>query len=97
MAHLELPDTLDGAEKALKKHEDFATTMDANEDKILNTIDGGQRLVDNGNLHAPKVKDKINSIQDRSEKFNTVCDKYLHYIYCFKFTYIKMCVLVVFI
>ncbi|XP_060790175.1 spectrin beta chain, erythrocytic isoform X5 [Neoarius graeffei] len=68
LAHLEQPDTLDGAEKALKKHEDFVTTMDANEDKIINTLEGGQRLIDSGNLYSPKVKDKINSIQDRYEK-----------------------------
>lgn len=44
--------------------------MDANEDKIKNALEGGQRLVDSGNLYAPKVTDKIDSIQDRSEKFN---------------------------
>ncbi|TSN67083.1 Spectrin beta chain, non-erythrocytic 1 [Bagarius yarrelli] len=68
LAHLEQPDTLDGAEKALKKHEDFLTTMDANEDKILNTIEGGQHLVDSGNFYASKIKDKTNSIQARYVK-----------------------------
>ncbi|XP_046711712.1 spectrin beta chain, erythrocytic isoform X1 [Silurus meridionalis] len=79
LAHLDQPDTLDGAEKALKKHEDFVTTMNANEDKILNTIDGGQRLVDSGNLYSTKVKDKMNSIQDRylknKDKANEVSEK----------------------
>lgn len=51
----------------MKKHEDFVTTMAANEDKIMNATEGGQRLVDSGNLYSPKVKDKIDSIQDRSE------------------------------
>ncbi|XP_076835341.1 spectrin beta chain, erythrocytic isoform X2 [Brachyhypopomus gauderio] len=68
LAHLDLPDTLDGAEKALKKHEDFVTTMDANEDKIMTTLEGGQRLVDSGNLYSGKVKDKMNTIQDRYKK-----------------------------
>lgn len=66
MAHLDRPDTLDGAEKALKKHEDFVNTMAANEEKIISTLDSGQRLVDSGNLYSPKVKDKMDSIQDRS-------------------------------
>uniref|UniRef100_A0A4W4H3Z7 Spectrin beta chain n=1 Tax=Electrophorus electricus TaxID=8005 RepID=A0A4W4H3Z7_ELEEL len=65
LAHLDLPDTLDGADKALKKHEDFVTTMDANEDKIMTTLEGGQRLVDSGNLYSVKVKDKMNIIEDR--------------------------------
>lgn len=46
--------------------------MDANEDKIINTLEGGQRLVESENLYSPKVKDKINSIQDRSEKINNI-------------------------
>ncbi|KAJ8340937.1 hypothetical protein SKAU_G00332280 [Synaphobranchus kaupii] len=65
LAHTDRPDTLDGAEKALRKHEDFVNTMDANEDKIVGTIEGGQRLVDNGNLYSERVKDKIGSIEDR--------------------------------
>ncbi|XP_072545677.1 spectrin beta chain, erythrocytic isoform X2 [Salminus brasiliensis] len=68
LAHLDQPDTLDGAEKALKKHEDFVTTMDANKDKIQTTLEGGQRLVDSENLYSGKVKDRMNSIQDRHEK-----------------------------
>ncbi|XP_066550926.1 spectrin beta chain, erythrocytic isoform X2 [Amia ocellicauda] len=65
LAHTERPDTLDGAEMALRKHEDFINTMDANEDKITNTIYGGQRLVNSGNLYSERVKDKIHSIEDR--------------------------------
>ncbi|ROL18754.1 Spectrin beta chain, non-erythrocytic 1 [Anabarilius grahami] len=68
LAHTEKPDTLDGAEKALKKHEDFVTTMDANEEKILSTLETGQRLVDSGNLYSGRVKDKMGSIEDRYNK-----------------------------
>ncbi len=66
MAHIDKPDTLAGAEKALKKHEDFVSTMEANEDKIDGTVQGGQRLVDSNNLYAGKVQDKMDSIRDRS-------------------------------
>uniref|UniRef100_A0A8C2HJG1 Spectrin, beta, erythrocytic n=1 Tax=Cyprinus carpio TaxID=7962 RepID=A0A8C2HJG1_CYPCA len=66
LAHIDKPDTLDGAEKALKKHEDFVTTMDANEEKILSTLETGQRLVDSGNLYSERVNDKMGSIEDRS-------------------------------
>ncbi|KAI7804284.1 spectrin beta chain, erythrocytic [Triplophysa rosa] len=68
LAHVDKPDTLDGAEKALKKHEDFVTTMNANEDKIQGTMETGQRLVDCGNLYSGRVKDKIGSIEDRYNK-----------------------------
>uniref|UniRef100_A0A8C2CUZ7 Spectrin beta chain n=1 Tax=Cyprinus carpio TaxID=7962 RepID=A0A8C2CUZ7_CYPCA len=68
LAHIDKPDTLDGAEKALKKHEDFVTTMDANEEKILSTLETGQRLVDSGNLYSERVKDKMGSIEDRSNR-----------------------------
>lgn len=40
--------------------------MDANEEKILGTLETGQRLVDSGNLYSGRVKDKMGSIEDRS-------------------------------
>lgn len=66
LAHIDKPDTLAGADKALKKHEDFLSTMEANEDKIDGALQGGQRLVDSNNLYSGKVQDKMNSIRDRS-------------------------------
>lgn len=66
LAHIDKPDTLAGAEQALKKHEDFLSTMEANEDKIDGALQGGQRLVDSNNLYSGKVQDKMNSIRDRS-------------------------------
>jgi spectrin beta len=64
---VEKPDTLAGAEKALKKHEDFLSTMGANEEKVEATVKTGQRLVDAENLYSGKVKDKMASITERSE------------------------------
>lgn len=66
LAHLDKPDTLAGAEKALKKHEDFVSTMEANKDKIDGALQGGQRLVDSDNLYSGKVQEKMDSIEDRS-------------------------------
>ncbi|XP_062253593.1 spectrin beta chain, erythrocytic isoform X2 [Platichthys flesus] len=68
LAHIDKPDTLAGAEKALKKHEDFLSTMEANEDKIHGALQGGQRLVDSDNLYSGKVQDKMDSILDRRDK-----------------------------
>ncbi|XP_048831695.1 spectrin beta chain, erythrocytic isoform X1 [Brienomyrus brachyistius] len=65
LAHAEHPDTLDGAEQVLRKHEDFVTTMDANREKILNTLEGGQKLVESGNLYSERIKNKMESIEDR--------------------------------
>uniref|UniRef100_A0A671YVH8 Spectrin beta chain n=1 Tax=Sparus aurata TaxID=8175 RepID=A0A671YVH8_SPAAU len=68
LAHIDKPDTLAGAEQALKKHEDFMSTMEANQDKIDGTLQGGQRLVDGKNLYAGKVQDKMDSIRERNDK-----------------------------
>lgn len=62
---MDKPDTLAGAEKTLKKHEDFVVTMDANEDKIDGALQSGQRLVDSNNLYSGKVQDKMDTIKDR--------------------------------
>ncbi|XP_068195760.1 spectrin beta chain, erythrocytic isoform X1 [Antennarius striatus] len=68
LAHVDKPDTLAGAEKALKKHEDFMSTMEANEDKIDGALQAGRQLVDGNNLYAGKVQDKMDSIRDRNVK-----------------------------
>ena len=65
LAHTDKPDTLDGAEQALKRHEDFVCTMDANIEKIASMLEGGQKLVDRGNLYSPRVQDKMDLIHDR--------------------------------
>lgn len=66
LAHIDKPDTLAGAEKALKKHEDFVSTMEANEDKIDGALQSGRRLVDSNNMYSGKLEDKMDSIVDRS-------------------------------
>uniref|UniRef100_A0A674F0V3 Spectrin, beta, erythrocytic n=1 Tax=Salmo trutta TaxID=8032 RepID=A0A674F0V3_SALTR len=68
LAHTDKPDTLDGAEQALKKHEDFVCTMDANIERIASMLEGGQKLVDRGNLYSPRVQDKMDLIHDRYHK-----------------------------
>uniref|UniRef100_A0A3B3CVP6 Uncharacterized protein n=1 Tax=Oryzias melastigma TaxID=30732 RepID=A0A3B3CVP6_ORYME len=52
LAHTEMPTTLEAAEAAIKKQEDFMTTMDANEEKISSVVDTGRRLVADGNVSA---------------------------------------------
>jgi len=44
--------------------------MDANEEKILSTLENGQRLVNSENLYSGRVKDKMDSIKDRSVFFS---------------------------
>eukprot|EP00062_Callorhinchus_milii_P004164 gi/632942244/ref/XP_007886307.1/ PREDICTED: spectrin beta chain, erythrocytic isoform X2 [Callorhinchus milii] len=68
LVHVEMPSTLPLAASAIKKHEDFMTTMDANEDKIIGTIEEGKKLISDRNNFADKVSDKIQSIDERYEK-----------------------------
>ena len=65
MAHTEMPTTLEGAEAAIKKQEDFMTTMDANEEKINAVVETGRRLVSDGNISSDRIQEKVDSIDDR--------------------------------
>uniref|UniRef100_A0A3Q3EWJ8 Spectrin beta chain n=1 Tax=Labrus bergylta TaxID=56723 RepID=A0A3Q3EWJ8_9LABR len=92
LAHIDKPDTLAGAEKALKKHEDFVSTMEANEDKIDGALQGGQRLVDGNNLYSGKVQEKMDSIRDRSVIIIIIIKKDLHKLIIFLiFLYLNLC------
>ncbi|XP_033835571.1 spectrin beta chain, non-erythrocytic 1 isoform X1 [Periophthalmus magnuspinnatus] len=68
LAHTEMPTTLEGAEGAIKKQEDFMTTMDANEEKIGAVVDSGRRLVSDGNINADRIQEKVDSIESRRKK-----------------------------
>ncbi|XP_061693988.1 spectrin beta chain, non-erythrocytic 1 isoform X3 [Syngnathoides biaculeatus] len=68
LAHTEMPTTLEGAEAAIKKQEDFMTTMDANEEKLSGVVDTGRRLVADGNVNTERIQDKVDSIHQRHKK-----------------------------
>ena len=65
MAHTEMPTTLEAAEGAIKKQEDFMTTMDANEEKINAVVETGRRLVSDGNTSADRIQEKVDTIDQR--------------------------------
>ncbi|XP_034721823.1 spectrin beta chain, non-erythrocytic 1-like, partial [Etheostoma cragini] len=68
LAHTEMPPTLEGAEAAIRKQEDFMTTMDANEDKINGVVEAGRRLASDGNINAERIQEKVVSIDNRHKK-----------------------------
>lgn len=65
LAHTEMPTTLEAAEGAIKKQEDFMTTMDANEDKINGVVEAGRRLASDGNINAERIQERVASIDER--------------------------------
>lgn len=65
LAHTEMPTTLEGAEAAIKKQEDFMTTMDANEDKINGVVEAGRRLSSDGNINSERIQERVASIEGR--------------------------------
>uniref|UniRef100_A0A673HMK3 Spectrin beta chain n=1 Tax=Sinocyclocheilus rhinocerous TaxID=307959 RepID=A0A673HMK3_9TELE len=68
LSHTEMPSSLQGAVEAIKKHEDFLTTMEANEEKINGVVESGRRLISDGNTYADKIQEKTDSIQERHQK-----------------------------
>ncbi|KAL4659700.1 spectrin beta chain, non-erythrocytic 1-like isoform X3 [Arapaima gigas] len=68
LSHTEMPASLQGAEDAIKKHEDFLTTMEASEEKITGVVESGRRLVSDLNANSDKIQEKADSIQERHKK-----------------------------
>ena len=62
-----MPTNLEQAENAIKRHEAFLTTMDANDDKVNNVIQFAQRLEDEGHFAADKAQRKAENISERRE------------------------------
>ncbi|XP_072495312.1 spectrin beta chain, non-erythrocytic 2 isoform X2 [Notamacropus eugenii] len=68
LSHTEMPGTLQAADAAIKKLEDFMSTMDANGERIRGLLEAGHQLVAGGNIHAEKIKEKADSIEKRHSK-----------------------------
>ncbi|KAI1903617.1 hypothetical protein AGOR_G00029050 [Albula goreensis] len=77
LSHTELPSSLQGAEEAIKKHEDFMTTMEASEEKITGVVDSGCRLVSDLNTNSDKIQEKADSIKERHQKNKQVANELL--------------------
>ena len=63
--HSPFKHSLEQAEKLIKEHEGFITTMDANDEKINNVLQFADRLVDEGHYAEDKIKEKADSLRDR--------------------------------
>uniref|UniRef100_A0A8C4GE84 Spectrin beta chain n=1 Tax=Dicentrarchus labrax TaxID=13489 RepID=A0A8C4GE84_DICLA len=68
LSHTEMPTSLQGAEEAIKKHEDFLTTTEASEEKINGVVEAGRRLINDCNANSDKIQEKVDSIQERHLK-----------------------------
>ncbi|VDK74725.1 unnamed protein product [Litomosoides sigmodontis] len=63
----ETPTSLEQAENVLKRHQDFLTTMDANDEKIKAVISFGDQLCGDGHYSADKIHKKARNIEERRE------------------------------
>ncbi|XP_037324275.1 spectrin family protein isoform X3 [Pungitius pungitius] len=68
LSHTEMPTSLQGAEEAIKKHDDFLTTTEASEEKITGVVEAGRRLIHDSNANSDKIEEKVESIQERHVK-----------------------------
>ncbi|XP_053417070.1 spectrin beta chain, non-erythrocytic 2 isoform X2 [Nycticebus coucang] len=68
LSHTEMPGTLQAADAAIKKLEDFMSTMDASGERIRGLLEAGRQLVSGGNVHAEKIQEKADSIEKRHRK-----------------------------
>uniref|UniRef100_A0A670JAZ0 Spectrin beta chain n=1 Tax=Podarcis muralis TaxID=64176 RepID=A0A670JAZ0_PODMU len=68
LAHTELPTTVEGVEKAIKKHKDFMTTMDLNMQKTTTALKAGESLIRQGNIYGQRVKEKMDALRAKSQR-----------------------------
>ena len=57
--------SVEQAENLIRQHEVFVTTLDANDDKINNVLNMGQRLINENNYMSKSVQQKIESLKER--------------------------------
>ncbi|XP_065511144.1 spectrin beta chain, non-erythrocytic 4 isoform X4 [Caloenas nicobarica] len=66
LLHAELPATVEGATNALKKHQDFTTTMELNLQKVQLVLQAGESLQRQGNLYGDRAAEAAERLRNKS-------------------------------
>ncbi|XP_067831261.1 spectrin beta chain, non-erythrocytic 1-like isoform X2 [Heptranchias perlo] len=77
LAQLELPVTVEAAEGAIKRHQDFLVTLEINLQKINTVVEAGGHLVKSGNIYLEKIRDQTKAITARSRHNYTLAHEWL--------------------
>lgn len=65
LAHAELPDTVEAVANAIKKHRDFATSMELGLHKVQLALQAGESLQRQGNLYSARVAEAMDSLRTK--------------------------------
>ncbi|NXT84324.1 SPTB1 protein, partial [Zapornia atra] len=65
LVHLDLPATLEGSAAALRRFQDFHTSMESSSQKVPEVVASGTKLVAEGNIFAEKIAEKCQALQER--------------------------------
>uniref|UniRef100_A0ACB8FEN0 Uncharacterized protein n=1 Tax=Sphaerodactylus townsendi TaxID=933632 RepID=A0ACB8FEN0_9SAUR len=68
LAKAKLPTTVEDMEKAIKQHKDFMMTMGLHLQKTTTALKAGESLIRQGNIYANHVKEKMESLQAKSQQ-----------------------------
>lgn len=65
LAHTEMPGTVPGAEAAVRRLEEFLGALDTGTERVRALTDTGRKLLDEGGVHAEKVRETVESVESR--------------------------------
>uniref|UniRef100_A0A672V1F4 Spectrin beta chain n=1 Tax=Strigops habroptila TaxID=2489341 RepID=A0A672V1F4_STRHB len=68
LAHLDLPSTLEGSATALRRFQEFRASMESNAEKVPKAVNGGTKLVTEGNIFAEKIAEKHGAVMAKAEE-----------------------------
>ncbi|NXB88720.1 SPTN2 protein, partial [Vidua chalybeata] len=68
LAHTEMPGTVPGAEAAVRRLEEFLAALDTGTERVRALTDTGRKLLDEGGIHAEKVRETVESVESRHQK-----------------------------
>uniref|UniRef100_A0A674GYF9 Spectrin beta chain n=1 Tax=Taeniopygia guttata TaxID=59729 RepID=A0A674GYF9_TAEGU len=68
LAHTEMPSTVPGAEAAVRRLEEFLAALDTGTERVRALTDTGRKLLEEGGVHAEKVRETVESVESRHQK-----------------------------
>uniref|UniRef100_A0A8C9MXZ7 Uncharacterized protein n=1 Tax=Serinus canaria TaxID=9135 RepID=A0A8C9MXZ7_SERCA len=68
LAHTEMPGTVPGAEAAVRRLEELLAALDTGSERVRALTDTGRKLLDEGGIHAEKVRETVESIRESAQE-----------------------------
>ncbi|XP_012888075.1 PREDICTED: spectrin beta chain, non-erythrocytic 4 [Dipodomys ordii] len=81
LSSAELPGTVESVEEAIKRHRDFLTTMELNQQKMQVAVQAAEGLLRQGNVYGEQAQDAVTRLLEKSQENQLRAQQWMQKLY----------------